>query len=66
MKPSTITRPLVPRAPSMAVFQAASISDASRIVLCPLPDELMMGFTTQGRPMASTAARNSASVSAKR
>ena len=42
------------------------MSAAWRRVLCPLPEELMMGFTTQGRPISSMARSNSARVAAKR
>jgi hypothetical protein len=38
----------------------------SRSRLWPLPEELITGFTTQGRPMASTAATNSSLLWAKR
>ena len=37
-----------------------------RTVVCPLPDELITGLTTQGVPMALTAARYSSSVAANR
>lgn len=42
------------------------MSAAVRTRLWPLPDELMIGLTTHGRPIAATASRNSASVAAKR
>ena len=35
--------------------QALDISSALLMVLCPLPDELMMGLTTQGMPISCTA-----------
>jgi hypothetical protein len=42
------------------------MSAALRTVDWPLPEELITGFTTQGSPTASIAARYSSSVSAKR
>ena len=36
------------------------------IMLCPWPDELMIGLTTQGMPISFTAASNSARSAANR
>lgn len=50
----------------LAWVQLSSSLARSRSTLWPLPDELITGFTTQGRPMVSTAATNSSLLWAKR
>lgn len=66
MNPSTITRPRPARPPLWAWFQAFSTSDALRTTDWPLPEELITGLMTQGKPIAFTADAHSASVSANR
>ena len=54
-----ITLPLPARPPSCAYFQAVSISLSERTSDWPLPEELMIGFITQGIPISSMPAVNS-------
>jgi len=53
-----MTRPAPARPAVWAYSQEASAEAASRATLWPLPEEDITGFTTQGKPTASHAARN--------
>ena len=61
---STITRAPLPRAPAMAAPQAASMSSGPCTTLCPLPEELITGFTTTGQPRGAAAAASCSALSA--
>src|SRR5439155_23092575 len=70
--PSTMTRLPLTRAALSAYCHAAASSSLQRTTDCPLPDEEIVGFTTQGKPIPllraspTIAAVNSCSDAAKR